>query len=124
MSTVTPSSMSMLFGDLHQCFHDGPDVGTVDPRGAENDSRMGTSLLNGVMTERTEVPRIAVHHAPPLSGGEDKLLLVPKPDGAHFMNTDGVHAPLPERDSNGGCQILIEVELHARRAIASCMARP
>ena len=34
------------------------------------------------------------------------------------------HTPLPQRDSNGGRQILIEVELHARRVIASCMARP
>ena len=85
---------------------------------------MGASLLDGVMTERTEVPYIAAHHAPLLPGGEDKLLLVPNPDAAHFMGTHGVHTPPPQRDRNGGRRILIEVELHTRRAIASCIARP
>ena len=62
--------------------------------------------------------------APPLAGSEGELLSVPNPDMPDFMGTDGVHAPLSQRWTDGGRQILIEVELHARRAIASRIARP
>ena len=59
-----------------------------------------------------------------LFGGNGELLRVPEADVTDLVGTDGVETPLPQAHGNGRCEILVEVELHARRGNAFCVARP
>lgn len=81
-------------------------------------------LIDRRMAEATKVSRIFAHQAPALSGGKGELFRVPEPDFADLVGTDGIDTPLPEPDGNGRCEILVEVEPHARRGNAFCVARP
>ena len=85
---------------------------------------MGLSLRHSVLAQRSEVSCIPGHQASPLAGRERKLFLILKLEMAYVMRADGIHTSLPQRDGNGGRQILIEVKPHARRAMTVCIARP
>ena len=86
--------------------------------------RVGTALLDGIATKPPEIPCVGAHQASPMARGEGELLCVAEPGLTQFMGADRVHATLSEPDSDDRREVLIEVELHARRAIASCIARP
>lgn len=121
---VVAETGRVSLGELHQRSHDGADTGAANPRRAKHDACVRPALLDSVTTERTEIPRVSADQAPALPRGEDKLCLVTEPDVAYLVGADGVHAPRPQRDSNRGRQVLVEVEPHTWPAIASCIARP
>ena len=85
---------------------------------------MWMPLIDRRMANPTKVSCILAHQSPALSGGKGELFRVPEPDVADLVGTDGVDTPLPQPDGNGWSKILVEVELHARRGNAFCVARP
>ena len=121
---VLAETRRISLGNLRQGFHDGPDVKAVDPRWAEYDARVRTALLDGIATKPPEIPSVGADQAPPLARGEGELLCVAEPDLTQFMGADRVHASLSQRNSDDRREVLIEVELHARRPTASCIVRP
>ena len=82
------------------------------------------SLIDRRVAKPTKVSRVLAHQTPVLSGGKGELFQVPEPDVADLVGTDGVDAPFPQPDGNGRCEILVKVELHARRENAFCVVRP
>ena len=91
---------------------------------AEDDSRVGSSVADGVLPEAEEMAGVPAHKGPASTRGEGQLRGVGHPPIADLVGADRVNLPAPQRDGCRWREVLIEVEPQRRRASRSWCAFP
>ena len=73
---------------------------------------MGTLVSEELNREANKIVSIAGYEAAAILGGPLLLLPIRASESAHLVSADGVKTPSADQLSNGGAEVLIEVEPH------------